>query len=126
MMSTLETVFKEYLPNVVETIIKEINTLISYNFKEHNDTFYIWFTTNSDYDFMYIYEINFKNYFLVYFTIETERVLSYYSQNLVYAVSTYYELYRDISCIEHFVRVFVTKQFECMDHTQLYMDKLCN
>ena len=120
--STMETLFKEYIPLITKNIIQEIIDLIQYNFTEHRDTFYIWFTTNSDYDFMYIYEMNFKRFFLQYITIETERVLSYYSQNLVYAVSSYYEMYRDLQGVQYFIELFVTKQFEYMDHHQLYME----
>jgi hypothetical protein len=120
--STMETLFKEYIPEITGCIVREILTLINYNFVEHRDTFYTWFMTNSDYDFMYIYETNFKKFFLQYFTVETERVLSYYSQNLVYAVSSFYEMYRELTNIDTFIQIFITKQFEFMDYTQLYME----
>ena len=116
----MESAFKEALPYITQSIIYEILSLIKYNFDEHNDTFYIWFTTNSDYDFVYIYEMNFKRHFLDYFTVESEQVLSYYSQNLVYAVSSYYEMYRDLTSAEHFIKLFITKQFEHIDHNQLF------
>lgn len=116
----MESAFKEALPYITQSIIYEILRLIKYNFDEHNDTFYIWFITNSDYDFVYIYEMNFKRHFLNYFTVESEQVLSYYSQNLVYAVSSYYEMYRDLTSAEHFIKLFITKQFEHIDHNQLF------
>lgn len=119
---SLEQKFKDHLGGIINEIIKEIIELLSYNFKNHNDTFYSWFMTNSDYDFIYIYEISFKKHFLDNFTIETERVLGYYSQNLVYAVSSYYDMYRDLTSIEHFIRLMVSKQFEHIDHHQLFME----
>ena len=89
----LDDKLKTFVPDIIKNIIHDIVSLIQTNFTNYNDSFYMWFTTNSDYDFVYIYEINFKRYFLDHFTIETERVLSYYSQNLVYAVSSYYDMY---------------------------------
>jgi hypothetical protein len=118
----LELKFKEHIIEIKNTIIKQIISVIMYNFNNHNDTFYNWFMTNSDYDFVYIYEMAFKKYFLENFTIETERILSYYSQNLVYAVSTYYEMYRDLTGVEHFISIFVTKQLEYIDNYQLFME----
>jgi hypothetical protein len=118
----METYFKECLPTIIKNIISEILKLINYNFNEHNDSFYCWFMTNSDYDFVYIYEMAFKKYFLDNFTIETERILSYYSQNLVYAVSSYYDMYRDITGVNHFINLMVTKQFEYTDPAQLFME----
>jgi len=118
----MEYKFKECLPVIINNIIKELIELINYNFKEHNDTFYCWFMTNSDYDFVYIYEMAFKKHFLNNFTIETERVLSYYSQNTVYAISSYYDMYRDLTGINHFISLMVHKQFEYIDPAQLFMD----
>ena len=66
-------------------------------------------------------QFNFKNYFLDNFTIETQRILSYYSQNLFYAIETYYEMYRDLTSVQHFVNIFISKQFEYMDEYQLYL-----
>ena len=118
----LKQKFKENIYLIKNNIISEIIELLSYNFNNHNDTFYAWFTTNSDYDFAYIYEINFKKYFIDNFTIETEQILSYYSQNLIYAVSSYYEMYRDLNNLENFINLMVTKQFEFSDHYQLFLN----
>ena len=118
----METKFKEQLPFIVNDIVKEIIDLLQYNFNEHNETFYSWFMTNSDYDFVYIYEMAFKRKFLDHFTIETERILSYYSQNLIHAVSSYYDMYRDLTSVQHFIRLMVNKQFQYMDHYQLFME----
>ena len=120
MLSNLK--FKEHIPIIIKNIIKELLDLLSYNFNEHNHTFYAWFMTNSDYDFVYIYEMSFKKYFLDNFTIETERVLSYYSQNLIYAVSSYYDMYRNITDINYFISLMVNKQFEYIDQHQLYLN----
>ena len=120
-MDPLIKTFQLHLKDIIKDIIKDINKLINYNFNEYNDTFYSWFMTNSDYDFIYIYEMGFKKYFLDNFTVETERVLSYYSQNLVYAISTYYEIHRDLSNVEIFINIFITKQFEYIDQHQLYL-----
>ena len=113
--------FKLYIKTIIKNIIEEIIKLINYNFNEHPDTFYNWFMTNADYDFVYIYEMGFKKYFLDNFTIETERILSYYSQNLIYAISTYYEIYRDLPAVEFFINIFITKQFEYIDQHQLFL-----
>ena len=118
----LELKFKTYLPDIIKNIIYKITELIQYEFTQHNDTFYMWFTTNSDYDFVYIYEMAFKHFFLDNFTIDTERILSYYSQNLVHAVSSYYEMYRDLTSVEHFINLMVTKQFQYIDQHQLFME----
>ncbi len=114
--------FQNNKKQIVKEIINKCINLVVFNYKEHNDTFYIWFMTNSDYDFVYIYQESFKKEFLQHFTIETERVLSYYSQNLFYAISTYYDMYRDLTSIEHFIHLFISKQFEYMDHYQLFME----
>ena len=121
MSTTLEEKFKNAIESITKNIISEIISLIYYNFNNHSDTFYIWFVTNSDYDFIYIYETAFKRCFLEHFTPETERILSYYSQNLVYAISSYYEMYRDLTSVQHFITIFINKQFEFIDHNQLYL-----
>ena len=117
----MESKFKRVLPEIINVIVNEVNTLLKYNFENHNETFYNWFMTNSDYDFVYIYEMAFKRHFLENFTVETERVLSYYSQNLVYAISSYYDMYRDLTSVEHFINLMVNKQFKYIDHYQLFM-----
>jgi hypothetical protein len=78
--------------------------------------------TNADYDFVYIYQDCFKNQLNNHFTTDTHLVLSYYSQNLFYAISTYYDMYRDLTAVEHFIRIFIKKQFEHIDHHQLFME----
>ena len=122
-MLNLEDKFKTFVPDITKNIIHEIVSLIQTNFTNYNESFYMWFTTNSDYDFVYIYEMNFKRYFLDNFTIETERVLSYYSQNLVYAVSSYYDMYRDLTSINYFISSMVHKQFQYIDPAQLFMEQ---
>jgi len=112
---------KEY---IIKEIIRRCIDLILFNYQEHRNTFYSWFMTNADYDFVYIYQDSFKKQLSVYFTIDTERVLSYYSQNLFYAISSYYDMYRDLTLIEHFIKLFIRKQFEYMDHYQLFMENL--
>ena len=118
----MEARFKIILPEIINGIIKDVNALLRYNFENHNDTFYNWFMTNSDYDFVYIYEMAFKKHFLENFTVETERVLSYYSQNLVYAISSYYDMYRNLTSVDNFINLMVTKQFQYIDHYQLFME----
>jgi len=118
----METKFKTLLPDITKQIIKEIIELLNYNFTNHNESFYSWFMTNSDYDFVYIYEMAFKRHFLDNFTVETERILSYYSQNLIHAVSSYYDMYRDLTSVNHFINLMVNKQFQYMDHYQLFME----
>ena len=63
-----------------------------------------------------------KEYFLEYFTVETERILSYYSQNLFYAISVYYELNTNLESFEEFIISMIDKQFEYIDSSQLFMD----
>jgi len=110
---------KEY---IIKEIIRRCIDLILFNYQEHRNTFYSWFMTNADYDFVYIYQDSFKKQLSVYFTIDTERVLSYYSQNLFYAISSYYDMYRDLTGINHFISLMVHKQFEYIDPAQLFMD----
>jgi hypothetical protein len=114
--------FQENKEYIVKEIIQRCIQLILFNYQEHRDTFYSWFMTNADYDFVYIYQDSFKKQLSRFFTIETERVLSYYSQNLFYALSSYYDMYRDLTSIEHFMRLFIRKQFEHIDHYQLFME----
>ena len=118
----MEFEFRALLPDIIKNISKEISDLIVSNYTNYSDTFYGWFMTNSDYDFMYIYEMSFKRYFLDNFTIETERILSYYSQNLVCAVSSYYDMYRDITDLNRFIDSMVNKQFQYIDPAQLFME----
>jgi hypothetical protein len=118
----LQQKFKNHINDITNTIIYKIKELIKYNFTNHNETFYSWFMTNSDYDFVYIYEISFKQHFLENFTIETERILSYYSQNLVYAISTYYDIHRNLDYVNQFIDIFINKQFENIDEHQLFME----
>jgi hypothetical protein len=114
--------FQENKEYIVKEIIQRCIQLILFNYQEHRDTFYSWFMTNADYDFVYIYQDSFKKQLSRFFTIDTERVLSYYSQNLFYALSSYYDMYRDLTSIEHFMRLFIRKQFEHIDHYQLFME----
>jgi len=114
--------FQENKEYIVKEIIQRCIQLILFNYQEHHDTFYSWFMTNADYDFVYIYQDSFKKQLSRFFTIDTERVLSYYSQNLFYALSSYYDMYRDLTSIEHFMRLFIRKQFEHIDHYQLFME----
>ena len=116
-METVELKFNNLLEDVVKNIKQDIFDLINSNFTNHNETFNTWIMSDCDHDFMYIYERNFKKYFLEHFSIETERILSYYSQNLVYALSTYYQLY---NVIDSFTDIFISKQFENMDIYQLF------
>jgi len=117
----MESKFKKCLPAILENIIKQVTRLIVLNYTKYNDTFYYWFETNSNYDFIEIYETNFKWCFLENFTTESERVLDYYAQHFVHAISTYYEMYRDLTSVEHFIRIFITKQFKYFDSKQLYL-----
>ena len=118
-METVELKFNTLLNEIVQNIKQDIFHLINCNFINHNDTFTTWIMSDCDYDFRYIYERNFKKYFLEHFTIESERILSYYSQNLAYALSTYYQLYHTI---DSFTDIFITKQFENMDIYQLFLE----
>ena len=114
--------FSNLIKIITKNIIKETIELLHYNYDNHRDSFYEWFVTNSDYDFIYIYEMAFKKYFIDNFTVETERVLSYYSQNLVYAISSYYEMYRNLTDLDQYINIFITKQFEYIDQHQLYLN----
>jgi len=110
--------FSKNLPMIIEGIITGIKQLI----KENELNFNKWINVSADFDFMYTYEISFKRYLLEHFSIETERILSYYSQNLCYALSTNYEMYHDLNAISHFVDIFIKKQFEDVDQDQLFME----
>jgi hypothetical protein len=114
--------FKENKNTIIKNIIRNVIDIILFNYTHHNDTFYTWFMTNADYDFVYIYQDCFKKELNNHFTTDTHLVLSYYSQNLFYAISTYYDMYRDLSAVEHFIRIFIKKQFEHIDHHQLFME----
>jgi hypothetical protein len=119
-LNYLDLKFKELLPIIIQNIQNE---LVKAVFPEQNhNIFYEWFINNAEYDFMYIYEMCFKQYFLEHFTVETERILSYYSQNLFYAVLTYYDIVKDLPSIIDFMINMANKQFEHIDPSQLFME----
>ena len=115
----METVFKENIEIILSLIDLEIIQLINENYK--TDTFYLW-VTDSEWDFKYIYEMNFKRCLLPFFTVETELILSYYSQNLYYALQAYYEKHRTLNDITSFISSFIKYQFKTIDYNQLFLE----
>ena len=108
--------------NIINSIANDLIHLINSNWVNHHQTFDTWLNTNSDYDFMYIYEINFKKYLLPFFTIDTERILSYYSQNFYCAFASLFEITKDFNYLSQFIGLFVKKQFEFIDNAQLFLE----
>ena len=115
-MST-ENIEKYVIPNITESVI----SLFNYNWNGPH-SFYTWLTLSSDTDFAYIYEMEFKRHFLVYFTIDTERILSYYSQNLAHSIWCFYEIERDYSKNILFIRKMIESQLKNLDFCQLFME----
>lgn len=115
----METIFYENLDNIISLINSKVLQLINENF--NIPYFDIWIT-DSDWDFKYIYEISFKQYLLQFFTVETEQVLSYYSQNLSYVLEALYKTNINVN-IEIFLTTFINLQFKTMDPSQLFLNE---
>lgn len=114
----MEKILNEKIEIILSLINSKILQLISENY--NNGTFNVWLS-ESDWDFKYIYEMSFKQYLLPYFTVETEQVLSYYSQNFCYALQAFYEIYQHIN--ESFLYTFIKLQFKTIDHDQLFLSE---
>jgi hypothetical protein len=110
------------LKTIISNLTNSILQLITYNYTNYNTTFDLWLNSGADYDFKYIYEISFKKFLLPFFTIESERILSYYSQNFYCAFASFYEITKDFNYIKHFIGLFINKQFEFIDHNQLFLE----
>ena len=116
----LENLFIENINTIIENIInttKKILTEIN-----PDSSFKAWIEYSAEWDFKYIYEIKFKEYFLNHFTIETERVLNYYSHNLCCAIEACSDSYDSIEFLLIFIEKYITNQFKNMDQFQLYME----
>ena len=107
------------LSAILDNINNDIVHIILNNY-ENNNYFYTWIT-DSDWDFKYIYEIHFKKYFIDYFTVETELILSYYAQNLSYVLETFVEETMDINKIVKFISTFIKIQFKTFDISTLML-----
>jgi len=108
--------FNKVIQNIIDTtkkILIEINA---------DSSFKAWIEYSEDWDFKYLYEIKFKEYFLINFTIETERVLNYYSQNLCCAIEVCNDSYDSIEFLLIFIEKYITNQFKNMDQFQLYLE----
>jgi hypothetical protein len=112
------------LKTIIGNLTTQILELITFNYTNYKNTFDIWLNDGADYDFKYIYEMNFKKFLLPFFTVESERILSYYSQNFYYAFCSFYEITKDFNYINHFTGLFINKQFEYIDHDQLFLENL--
>ena len=116
----LENLFIENINTIIENIInttKKILTEIN-----ADSSFKAWIEYSADWDLKYLYEIKFKEYFLTYFTIETERVLNYYSQNLCCAIEACNDSYNSIEFLLIFIEKYIINQFKNMDQFQLYLE----
>jgi len=98
------------MEQVLENILSDISKL---NFAELN------YELNDKLN--YIYEMNFKRYFLVYFTTESEQILRVYSDNLLCAILSYYDVHKRLDL--NFINTFIKKQFQCIDFEQLKFEK---
>ena len=117
----LEDVFSKHINIIIKNIINETKNIINENYL--NDRFNSWLVHGADWDFKYVYEIKFKEYFLEYFTIESEMFLSYYSQNLCCMVEAYYESFQKIDYITFYlIEKFIINQFKNIDEKQLYLN----
>ena len=115
----LENLFIENYNKVIQNIINNTKKIL---IEAENGSFSAWIEYSADWDFKYLYEIMFKEYFLNYFTLETERVLNYYSQNLCCAIEACNELGHSIEFLLIFVEKYIINQFKNMDQFQLYLE----
>jgi hypothetical protein len=116
-MNSQEKINKYVIPGITESILN----IIKYNWNNYQVSFYTWITYSCDSDFAYIYQTEFKRHFLVFFTPETDRILSYYSQNFANAVWSFYELNKNLETLELFIRKLIHAQFSNIDLEQLFM-----
>ena len=114
------TIATHVIPNITTSIL----SLLNYNWANYQLSFYTWLAYNSDEDFAYIFISEFKKYFQVFFTPETERILSYYSQNLSIAIGCFYELNQNIEPLTIFIKKMINLQFKGLDKYQLFMDTI--
>ena len=105
------------MKSIINDLINKINGLIQSEYSK--DHFYQWLTISSDYDFMYIYETEFKENFKNY-NYQTAMVLSYYAVNLSHGLIAFYE-FNKIDLLQ-FVNLFIQNQFKNMSIEQLYLD----
>ena len=116
--------FTECVESITINIINEVVELIDENYNNHNQSFYMWITECSDTDFTYVYESQFKLYFLPYITTDTERILSYFSFNLSCAISAFYNIDTNIIHLKLFLNHFIKNQFKSIDQYQLFMEEM--
>jgi hypothetical protein len=112
-----EKINKYIIPNITESVI----SLFNYNWSGPH-SFYTWLTYSSDADFAYIYEMEFKRHFLPFFTPETERILSYYSQNFAHSIWSFFEIEKEHSKNLIFIRKMIDSQLKNLDFDQLFME----
>ena len=117
----IENLFIEKFNIIIENIINSTKKILTDQF-DTDVSFNAWMLYSADWDFKYLYEIKFKEYFLKYFTIESDRILNYYSQNLCCAIEACYESYHSIEFLLIFVEKFIINQFKNMDYFQLYLE----
>jgi len=117
MVELQEKIIKYIVPNITESVV----ALFNYNYNGPY-SFHTWLECSSDSDFAYIYVMEFKRHFLIYFTLDTERILSYYSQNFAYSIWAYYELERDSTKIIAFIKKLILIQLKNLDFHQLFME----
>ena len=111
-MSRLEHKFIETVPLIISNIISDVKALIS------NGRFYTIYS-----DFNDIYQMNFKRYFLEYFTMDSERFLEILSENLVHAFLSYYEITEiNLNGIERFIELFIKRQFQLVQYYDLLFE----
>ena len=111
-MTNLVDSYEQLLPKIVKNIIDYVIDMYRYS---------ILMNLPFDDDFKEIYHMNFKACFLQYFTTDTERILELFSQNLIHAVNSYTDIYHNRENIEHFIKVFITRQFYKVTHYDLFM-----
>jgi len=117
----LEKLFTDNFNKVIQNIVNTIKKILTDQLNG-DSSFKAWIEYSADWDFKYLYEIKFKEYFLNYFTVETERVLNYYSQNLCCAIEACYDSYDSFELLLIFIEKYIINQFKNMDQFQLYLE----
>jgi hypothetical protein len=117
MVKTNETILKYIIPNITESVL----SLFNYNWSGPF-SFSAWLTYTSDSDFKYIYEMEFKRHFLVFFTTDTDRILSYHAHNLSHALNSLFEIENNHSRITTFIRIFIKTQLKNLNSDDLFME----
>jgi len=113
----MEKITTYIIPNITESVI----ALFNYNWTSLQ-SFDSWLLYCSDTDFEYIYEMEFKRHFLIYFTTDTESMLSIYAKNLAHAVYSFHESAKDREKTISFIRRMIHLQLKDLKADDLYFE----